>query len=403
MKKKHIKQLTEQSINNLEKWIDKNGFAGFDPYDVKAIPLIRKVTELGNKSFLFEIIRELVFELFLMFPNISRKLLDIKPQINAKAVGLLAKSYIDLYILKNDPLYLDKIQRCFDWLDENYSKNSVGKGWGYPFVWQSMYEIPANTPNGIVTTAVADAYWSMYKLTNEPKYLTVCKDICDFLANLPINKIAENQICFSYTPIFINHVHNLNLFVAEFLIKVGLEINNLEWVKLGENATNYTILNQLDDGSFDYNGPPEKPQNFVDNYHTAFVLRQLYSIWKLTNNQIYFDVLQKGYNYYIENLFENNTIPKFTKSRKYRIDIHSSAESINCLCELSPHFPQGVEMAQNIAEWTITTLQDKTGYFYHGIFKSRIIGKPFKSKIAFMRWGQAWMLKGLSNLSKTIN
>jgi hypothetical protein len=29
--------------------------------------------------------------------------------------------------------------------------------------------------------------------------------------------------------------------------------------------------------------------------------------------------------------------------------------------------------------------------------------KPFKSKIAYIRWGQAWMLKGLSNLSKTMN
>jgi len=158
----------------------------------------------------------------------------------------------------------------------------------------------------------------------------------------------------------------------------------------------------MNDGAFDYNGPPEKPQNFVDNYHTAFVLRQLYSIWQLTKDEKYFNILEKGYNYYINNFFENDRIPKFTKTRKYRIDIHSSAESINCLCELSPHFPKGIEIAKNVATWTIENLQDKKGFFYHGIFKSRFIGVPFKSKIAYIRWGEAWMLKGLSNLLKTI-
>ncbi|PIQ10269.1 MAG: hypothetical protein COW71_03235 [Ignavibacteriales bacterium CG18_big_fil_WC_8_21_14_2_50_31_20] len=402
LNKMTLKNKIEFSIINLDTWITQNGFSGFDPYDVKSIHLIRKITEYGNKNFLFEIFREIIFELFLMFPNLSRKLLNVKPQINPKAIGLLAKSYIDIYQVFNDEKYLKKAYECINWLDENYSKDYPGKGWGYPFAWQAKEEIPANTPNGIVTTAVADAYWSMYKLTNESKYLQVCSEICVFLIDLPKDKIDEAQICFSYTPIFVNHVHNLNLFVAEFLIKVGQEVDNSTWVETGIKATNYTASNQMNDGAFDYNGPPEKPQNFVDNYHTAFVLRQLYSIWQLTKDEKYFNILEKGYNYYINNFFENDRIPKFTKTRKYRIDIHSSAESINCLCELSPHFPKGIEIAKNVATWTIENLQDKKGFFYHGIFKSRFIGVPFKSKIAYIRWGEAWMLKGLSNLLKTI-
>lgn len=392
----------EISVIKLENWISQNGFAGFDPYDIKAIPKIRKLTVLGNKNFHGEVIREFVFELFLMFPNLSRKLLKVKPQINAKAIGLLAKSYIDLFTIYKDEKYLKKADECINWLNENYSKDYPGKGWGYPFAWQAKEEIPANIPNGIVTTAVADAYWSYYKLTNNSKYLDVCSDICLFLISLPIDEINDEQLCFSYTPKFINHVHNLNLFVAEFLIKIGKEVNNSEWIETGIKATNYTISNQRDDGSFDYNGPPEKPQNFIDNYHTGFVLRQLYSIWKLTNNEKYFSVLNNGYKYYVNNFFEDGQIPKFTKARKYRIDIHSSAEAINCLSELSDDFPEGIEIASKVAEWTIDNLQDSDGYFYHGIFKSRITRRPFKSKIAYIRWGEAWMLKGLSNLLKVV-
>lgn len=398
----NIKEKIENSAIKLDYWIDKNGWAGYDPYDIKELPLVRKITKWGNKNFIAEILRESLFEFFLIFPVFSRKLFFVKPKVNAKAMGLFAQSFLDLYRITKDRKYFDKANECINWLDKNYSKNYPGKGWGYPFVWQAKKTIPRNTPNGIVTTAVGSAYFAMYKQTGKKEYLDTCKDICVFLTHLPIDYINNDQLCFSYTPIFTNHVHNLNLFVAEYLIKIGKETNNNEWVNLGIQAANYTIANQDEDGSFDYDGPPEKLRNFKDNYHTGYILLQLYSIWKLTNNEKYFSSLKKCYTHYIHNFFDENKIPKFTPERKYRIDIHSSAASILCLSELSEVFPEGLDIAKNVAEWTIDTLQDKDGYFYYGIFKNRITGKPFVSKIPFMRWGQAWMLRGLSNLLKKI-
>ncbi|MBK7104717.1 MAG: hypothetical protein IPH62_05485 [Ignavibacteriae bacterium] len=392
----------EKSILLLDNWISQNGWTGFDPYDIKELPFIIKLTDLGNKYFFFEIIREILFELFLTFPNFSRKLLKIKPQINAKGMGLFAKSYLQLYNHFKKEEYLAKANECISWLDKNYSDKYEGKGWGYPFGWQSKKYIPKYTPNGIVTTAIGDAYWEMYKLTNDQKYLNTCKNICEFLVKLPIDKINETQICFSYTPIYTNHVHNLNLFVAEFLIRIGKEIANQEWIELGIAATNYTVSNQLGNGAFDYNGPPEKPQNMIDNYHTGFVIRQLYAIWKLTNDEKYYKSLELCYNHYINNFFIDKTIPKLTPTRKYRLDIHSCAEAINCLSDLSEIFTEGKQIAVNVANWTIENLQDEKGYFYHGIFKSRIFQNEYKSKIPYMRWAQAWMMRGLSNLLKVI-
>ncbi len=390
----------EKSLSKLLEWLELNGYAGYDPYDIKALPFVRKITALGNKNIFFEALREVLFELFLMFPNASRKLLGVRPQVNAKAMGLFARAFVDLYSVYNDSKYLTKALETIDWLDANYNKNYKVKGWSYPFDWQAKVLIPAGTPNGIVTTAVGDAYWAMYKLTGEDKYLNTCKDVCEFLLILPQDEISDEQICFSYTPVFVNHVHNLNLFVAEFLIRVGKETGRKDWVETGNKAVNYTIANQEEDGSFDYDGPPEKLRGFKDNYHTAFVLRKLYDIYKLTDREDVKQSLVKGYNFYINNFFEEERVPKFTPLRKYRIDIHSSAESINCLSELSDLFPQALEITFNVADWTIENLQDEEGYFYHGIFKSRITGKPFVSKIAYIRWGEAWMLKGLSNLIK---
>jgi rhamnogalacturonyl hydrolase YesR len=328
-------------------------------------------------------------------------LFRVKPTFNAKAMGLFSSAYLDLFILTKKRAYLDKANECINWLQINNIKINNGFGWGYPFDWQSKEIIPAFTPNGIVTTAVGEAFWKFYLYTKENDYLQYCKKIAEFLNSLPTDSFNDN-ICFSYTPLYINHVHNLNLFVAEFLIKVGKEIDNTEFINRGNQAVSYTISSQLPDGSFDYNGPPEKPQNFIDNYHTGFVLRMLYSIYKLTNREDVEESLAKCYKHYSENFFEKDGLPKLMPNRKYRIDIHSAAEGIHCLSELSEKFPEAIHLAEKVMKWTIKNLQNKSGYFYYGILKSKFTGFPFKSRIPYIRWGQAWMLKAYSSYLRNI-
>ena len=387
------------SLQKLIKWLEGKNWKGYDPYDIKGLKFIISITALGNRNKFFAIFREVIFELLYTFPVFFRKFLGVKPKVNAKAMGLFAKSFIDLYKLTENEEYKYKADECLKWLLENKKETNTGYGWGYPFNWQSAKFIPAFTPNGIVTTSVGDAFWTYYKMTGEKIYLKYCIKIAGFLYSLP-KDIINNNICFSYTPLFTNHVHNLNLFVAEFLIKIGIETGNQEWITAGNSAVSYTLADQRNNGSFDYNGPPEKPQNLVDNYHTGFVLRMLHSVWLLTQRDDVYESLSKCYTHYISNFFEDNELPKFTPERKYRIDIHSSAESVNCLSELSVTFPDAIDLAQNILLWTIKNLQDKNGYFYYGIFKSRFTGFPYVSKIAYIRWSQAWMLKAITNYLK---
>lgn len=390
-------QTINSSLKELLVWFEKNGCSGYDPYDIRGTRFMIQLIALGNRFYLFEIIREGIFELLLLFPLFFRKLFRIRKKVNAKAMGLMASSYLDLYQLTKEDKFKKAFQHCFTWLDNNKVSFGQGIGWGYPFSWKSANLIPANTPNGIVTTAVGEAYWKLYKNSGNVEHLNTCKKIAFFLSTLPIDRISKDEICFSYTPIYINHVHNLNLFVAEFLIKVGTEISDDNLTSLGLHALNYSIACQEDDGSFDYNGPPEKLQKFYDNYHTAFVIRMLYSMHKMLKDEKIKTALDKCVLHWKTNFFEDGRIPKFTPNRLYRIDVHSSAEAINCLAQIDDLYPGSIELAENIALWTIENLQDKTGYFYHGIFKSRAFKVPFKSKIAYTRWAQAWMLKGLSS------
>ena len=299
-----------QSLRRLCEWLDKSDYSGYDPYDIKEKPGIILLTEKGNQGLLFALIREFVFELFYSFPLLSRKLLRVEPKINAKAMGVLARAYLELYEVLKEEQFLTKARKCLQWLKENQGKTLVGIGWGYPFHWQSKILIPAGTPNGIVTTAAAEAFWHHHLLFGDEESLDYCRGICEFLSSLPVDPASQNGICFSYTPLFINHVHNLNLFVAEFLIKMGKLTGETTWTEMGNKAVNYTVEQQLPSGAFDYNGPPEKPQHHIDSYHTGFVLRMLFSIWKLTGRKDVYTALEKCYRHYTAAFFEDGVIPK---------------------------------------------------------------------------------------------
>jgi hypothetical protein len=391
------------AIGRLAGWIEENGWSGWDPYDIKAHRRVIRLAGKATRSQVHAYLREIVYELFYLFPVFSRKLLNIQPGINPKAMGLFSSAYLSLYGSSGQQAYLDKSNECLNWLLENSSPTETGLGWGYPFDWQSTMLIPAHTPNGIVTTTAGNAFWQHYLLQKDRKYLDHCLKVAEFLFSLPVDRQEDNKICYSYTPLFINHVHNLNLFVAEYLIKAGMEIYNSEWIEAGNSAVNYTLSDQHEDGSFDYNGPPEKPQNFIDHYHTGFVLRMLYSIWKLTGRKDVSQALEKCLQHYLSNFFLKERIPKLLPHRIYRIDIHSCSEAICCLGELSVQFPVCKDLLMNVLSWTIKELQDKSGYFYYGFLKSRFTGRIYKSKIPYIRWSQAWMLKALATYTETTN
>lgn len=384
---------------NLLKTLLSKDFKGYDPYDIKSYPFFLKLIKWGKKNKLFEIIREIILELVYHYPVFARKIFKISPDHNSKALGLIGTSSAELSLLNNiDTKLLSAVQIRIDELLNNQKTEIFdGLGWGYPFDWQSHELIPANTPNGIVTTAVGEYFWTRYRITGTSNDLKKCVRIAKFLSKLPIDEISTEKICFSYIPHYQNHVHNLNLFVADFLIKVGLETKNHTWVELGNKAVNYTISDQHENGAFDYNGPPEAPENFIDNYHTGFVLRMLGSIHFYTSRDDVEFALKKGLNFYLDNLFKKDGTPMLKPDRTYRVDIHSAAEAINCLVFLSSYNSNALPQATKVLNWTMDHLYDiEHGDFFYGLEKSRFTGRVYRSEIKYMRWSQAWMLRALS-------
>jgi len=377
-----------KSLNKLNVWLEKNGWAGYDPYDIKGKKIFlylqrSKYTNFGS-SFLLN-----------RHPMFFRRFFRVKKQVNAKAMALFARAYLNLYRKTQDENFLKKALACLNWLVENPSRGYFGFCWGYPFDWQSRVFISKATPSGVVTSIAAHAFLDAYNGLGEKQYLNIAKSCCDFIiSDLNVDRVNTDEVCFSYTPIDNFHVHNANMFSASVLLRSYVHFKEDEYKELGVKASNFTISHQNEDGSWYYWAPPDKLLYNIDNYHTGFVLECLNVCRRALGEEFkYVSKLRKGLEFYAHNLFLDDGTPKINHNRIYPIDIHSCAQGIITFCELADFEPKYLNMAKKVARWTISNMQDKEGYFYYRIYR-----KWKTDKTAYIRWGQAWMLRALSYL-----
>ncbi len=387
------------SINLLDRWVERNGWKGFDPYDIKGHQFYFWLHSV-RPNVIIKILKRIVYIFEEYFPIFVRRLFFVDEKINAKGMGLFASAYLNLYQNGYDEKYKNQALACLDWLENHPSANYEHLCWGYPFDWQSAVFIPEDTPSSVVTSIVGDSFWRAYQAFDEQKYLEICKDICNFFINyLNIDVIEEDITCFSYTPLDNFHVHNANLFVAEFLIRVGKETKNRNFVNFGIRAANYALSEQNSDGSLNYWGriQNEFNPNHIDHYHSGFEIRALYGIWKSTKDDRFLRAVSTYYQFYRQNLFfeiDEKIIPKMTPDNIYPIDVHACAESLLCNSRLAKDITEAFNMLPRLYNWIIGNMQTPEGWFIYRIDQTRFGIR--RRKIPYIRWGQAWMMLALS-------
>jgi len=377
------KQIFQEALKVLL-WIEGSKYEGYDPFDIKGHPNLIKLQKYRYPRLGFNVISE-------VFPFITRRLFRVKPQKNAKAIALIALSYLNLLKITGENSYKEKAIECLNWLVENKSPNYAGYCWGYPFDWQSNVFIPKETPSIVVTAIAAEAFIKAFNMLKNEKYFQIAESTCDFILNdLNIDQINEDEICFSYTPLDNFHVHNANLFAALILHKMGTMSRNNGFIIKAGQAINYSLNQQNIDGSWYYWGRPEKKLGVIDVLHTGYVLRNLNEIYLINKSEKILNAIKKGFIYFKKNLIKNDMRPKYLHDRDYPVDIHHCAESIICFTKLNNLFKGNLKNAQKILNWCFENMYSSKGYFYYRKY-------PFyKCKMPFLRWGQAWMLLALT-------
>ena len=257
----------------------------------------------------------------------------------------------------------------------------------------------ANTPTSVVTVSAFDAFWEAFKLTGNGKYLEKCLSIGNFFATELSKQFTKNNyLCFSYTPLDDFEVHNINLLVANALLKLGKEINNNFFCELGIQAADFTIGEQNLMDQFTIGQKQNYRDPFtIDHYHSGFEIRSLHGIWSSTNEKRFKDSFMKYYEYYYNNLMfrvNGKVIPKLTPDSIYPIDIHACAESIYLSSILGVFDERAFNDLKKLVPWVIERMKMKTGWYRYMIYKYGFI--KIYSNIIYMRWGQAWMFLALT-------
>lgn len=389
------------AITSLDSWLDDHGWKGYDPYDLRGTGLIQYLTRPGQRiSLPLRVFRKMLLTMEDRWPLAARRILGVKKELNAKGMGLFARAYLDLYQATLQEQFKEKALFCLDWLENNPSPGYSGACWGYPFDWQSAIFIPRGTPSAVVSSVVGDAFWRAYQVLGDQSYLDICESICRFFTqDLNVDQIDPDTVCFSYTPLDDFHVHNANLFVAEFLIRVGTKLDQQDFLEWGKKAAEYALQEQNPDGSLFYWGKVQNQHspNHIDHYHSGFEIRALYKIWKWTADERIYQAAERYYRFYLDNLIlreGSSTKPKMKPEAFYPVDIHSCAEALLCNAVLSEDFKKARDLLPELSAWILPTMQTEEGWFIYRILCDE--SGERRIEIPYMRWGQAWMLNALA-------
>jgi len=334
-------------------------------------------------------------------PVALRRVLGVRRRIYAKGMGLLVAAYADLFAATGQERYLTKARQCADWLESHKSPGYSGACWGYPFNWQSRIPIPRDTPSSVVSAVVGDGFWRLYQVTGEERYLRVCQDIANFfLAHLRRTFDTDDALCFSYTPLDDFQVHNANLFVAEFLTRVGKETRDAQLLETGVKAGKFALREQNPDGSLVYWGKAQEARyspggkGWIDHFHSGFEIRLLYGLWKNTGDGSFRQGYQAYYDFYRAKLYLEGGVPNYTPDSHYPVDVHSCAEAILCNATLLPEQAEALPLLQKVFGWTIGNMEHRPGEYSYWLVQKR--SKIVRVSIPFIRWGQSWMLRAVS-------
>jgi hypothetical protein len=380
--------MSEKIQNSLEKltaYCESEGFKGYDPYDGLNSRLFQVIPFISKSR----IARLTWIQLFKRSPLNLRPITGVKKDFNPKALGLFLSGYCNLYKMKSEKQYSEKIHFFTEKIISLTSQNWSGACWGYNFDWQAKaFFQPKYTPTVVATSFIANSLLDAYDLTGDKGLLNIARSSCDFiLKDLNRTYNDKKDFSFSYSPLDKSVVYNASLMGSRLLARVY----NCTREKILSDAAGKSVAfccdHQKPDGSWSY-GTLDFHQ-WIDNFHTGYNLECISEYIKYTGIHDYDLNLRKGFDYYINTFFLDSGVPKYYSNSVYPIDIHAPAQLTITLSKLG-RFDEQKVLAEKVLSWTIDNMQSEDGYFYYQI------NRYFSSKIPYMRWAQAWMFYALS-------
>ena len=266
--------------------------------------------------------------------------------------------------------------------------------WGYPFDWVTRNGVlKKQTPLITTTPYVYEAFLQVFELNPQDEWKQTLESIARHAAmDIKDFRTSERASSCSYTPYDSGGVINAAAYRAFLLTSASQFFSNDDYRKIAERNLNFVLDNQNTDGSWYY--AADGVRDFVDHYHTCFVMKALAKIHALTGHEACGEALARGVAYYQKNLFEEDGLPKpFSKAPRltvYKRELYDCAECINLCLLLRGRFPQLETTLETVVEGIL-----KDWIKPDGSFRSRRLHVGWDN-VPMHRWGQSQMFRALA-------
>jgi hypothetical protein len=266
--------------------------------------------------------------------------------------------------------------------------------WGYPFDWVTRNGIIKKQTPLITTTPYAyEAFLKVFELNPRDEWKLILESIARHAAvDIKDFRTSEKASSCSYTPFDKGGVINAAAYRAFLLTSASKVLSKEDHWKIAERNLNFVLENQNPDGSWFY--AVDGVRDFIDHYHTCFVMKSLAKIHALTGHPACLEALSKGAKYYLDNLFSEDGLPKpFSKAPRltvYKRELYDCAECINLCLLLQDRFPQLETTLQTVVKGIL-----KDWIKPDGSFHSRRLHFGWDN-VPMHRWGQSQMFRSLA-------
>ena len=387
----------EASIGSFVKWLDRFGETSYDHQSFFASKLGRSAKALYySKPGLGTIaVSPMIFcEAFVP----SARALFWKPQRLPIADAHYAMGFASLAQIYGDDRYYRRAVHFLNVLETTRCPNYEDYCWGYPFHWETRYgTFKEGTP--LITTIpyVYEAFSAVYAIDSDPKWLKIMQSIANhaFKAYRDM-EIAPDAASCGYTPSPNDPcgVINASAYRAFLLTKAAIELSEPRYLEVANRNLNFVLSNQNANGSWYY--AIDGIRDFIDHFHTCFVLKALIKIEGLTGADQNRKAIERGVDYYVKNLVDVKKLPiPFSRRPRlivYKRELYDYAECINLATLLWGQFGDLDGILPAVVDDVFARWQKP-----NGSFRSRELLVGWDN-VPMHRWAQSQMFRSLSLL-----
>jgi hypothetical protein len=375
------------------RWLDAYGETSWDFQSFFAGPVGRRAKALYYRHRFIgtAAVAPMVFcEAFL---PAARRLFH-HPQRFPIADAHYAMGFAFLYDATGDSSQLENAVHFLSELEKSRCGQFKEYCWGYPFDWVwRQGTIKQETPLITTTPYVYEAFLQVFNLHRRDEFKLILESIARHARfDIKDTRVSNTASSCSYTPYLPGVVINAAAYRAFLLTSASQVFCNEGYWQIAERNLNFVLENQNPDGSWFY--AVDGVRDFIDHYHTCFVMKALAKIHGLTGHPGCLEALSKGVKYYLENLFSEDGLPKpFSKAPRltvYKRELYDWAECINVSLLLRDRFPQLESTLETVVAGIL-----KDWIKPDGSFRSRRLHLGWDN-IPMHRWGQSQMFRSLA-------